>query len=122
MMQPKRTKFRKRHKGRNDGLTKGGAALNFGAFGMKATTNARITARQIEAARRAITRHLKRAGRVWIRIFPDQPVSKISTLAAIVDNQFTGRRTQAVLLGSFALLALLLAILTEFKRQLLWKS
>ena len=76
MMQPKRTKFRKRHKGRNDGLTKGGAALNFGAFGMKATTNARITARQIEAARRAITRHLKRAGRVWIRIFPDQPVSK----------------------------------------------
>ena len=76
MMQPKRTKFRKRHKGRNDGITKGGAALNFGAYGMKATTNARITARQIEAARRAITRHLKRAGRVWIRIFPDQPVSK----------------------------------------------
>ncbi|MGI9437139.1 MAG: 50S ribosomal protein L16 [Geminicoccaceae bacterium] len=76
MMQPKRTKFRKRHKGRNDGITKGGASLNFGAFGMKATTNARITARQIEAARRAITRHLKRAGRVWIRIFPDQPVSK----------------------------------------------
>jgi large subunit ribosomal protein L16 len=76
MMQPKRTKFRKRHKGRNDGITKGGATLNFGAFGMKATTNARITARQIEAARRAITRHLKRAGRVWIRIFPDQPVSK----------------------------------------------
>ncbi len=76
MMQPKRTKFRKRHKGRNDGITKGGASLNFGAFGMKATTNARMTARQIEAARRAITRHLKRAGRVWIRIFPDQPVSK----------------------------------------------
>ena len=76
MMQPKRTKFRKRHKGRNDGITKGGATLNFGAFGMKATTNARVTARQIEAARRAITRHLKRAGRVWIRIFPDQPVSK----------------------------------------------
>ncbi len=76
MMQPKRTKFRKRHKGRNDGITKGGAALNFGAFGMKATTNARVTARQIEAARRAITRHLKRAGRVWIRIFPDHPVSK----------------------------------------------
>jgi large subunit ribosomal protein L16 len=76
MMQPKRTKFRKRHKGRNDGITKGGASLNFGAFGMKATTNARITARQIEAARRAITRHLKRAGRVWIRIFPDHPVSK----------------------------------------------
>ncbi len=76
MMQPKRTKYRKRHKERNDGLTKAGAELNFGAFGMKATTNARVTARQIEAARRAITRHLKRAGRVWIRIFPDRPVSK----------------------------------------------
>jgi large subunit ribosomal protein L16 len=76
MLQPKRTKYRKRQKGRNDGLTKGGAALNFGAFGMKATSNARVTARQIEAARRAITRHLKRAGRVWIRIFPDVPVSR----------------------------------------------
>src|ERR671911_1216155 len=76
MMQPKRTKYRKAHKGRNDGLTKAGAELNFGAFGMKATDNARVTARQIEAARRAITRHLKRAGRVWIRIFPDKPVSK----------------------------------------------
>jgi large subunit ribosomal protein L16 len=76
MLQPKRTKYRKRQKGRNDGLTKGGAALNFGAFGMKATSNARVTARQIEAARRAITRHLKRAGRVWIRIFPDMPVSR----------------------------------------------
>jgi large subunit ribosomal protein L16 len=76
MMQPKRTKYRKRHKGRNEGLTKRGAELNFGSFGMKATTNARVTARQIEAARRAITRHLKRAGRVWIRIFPDVPVSK----------------------------------------------
>jgi large subunit ribosomal protein L16 len=76
MMQPKRTKYRKHHKGRNDGLTKRGAELNFGSFGMKATTNARVTARQIEAARRAITRHLKRAGRVWIRIFPDVPVTK----------------------------------------------
>jgi large subunit ribosomal protein L16 len=76
MLQPKRTKFRKMHKGRNDGMAKGGTDLNFGAFGMKATTNARVTARQIEAARRAITRHLKRAGRVWIRIFPDKPVSK----------------------------------------------
>ena len=76
MMQPKRTKYRKRHKGRNEGLTKGGAELNFGSYGMKATTNARVTARQIEAARRAITRHLKRAGRVWIRVFPDVPVSK----------------------------------------------
>src|SRR5918999_189575 len=76
MMQPKRTKYRKRHKGRNEGFSKGGVELNFGAYGMKATTNARVTARQIEAARRAITRYLKRAGRVWIRIFPDVPVSK----------------------------------------------
>jgi large subunit ribosomal protein L16 len=76
MTQPKRTTYRKRHKGRNDGLTKRGAELNFGSYGMKATTNARVTARQIEAARRAITRHLKRAGRVWIRVFPDVPVSK----------------------------------------------
>jgi len=76
MLQPKRTKFRKAHKGRIRGMTKGGAELNFGAFGMKATEGGRITARQIEAARRAITRHLKRAGRVWIRIFPDKPVSK----------------------------------------------
>ena len=76
MLQPKRTKFRKAHKGRIRGMTKGGAELNFGAFGMKATEGGRITARQIEAARRAITRHLKRAGRVWIRVFPDKPVSK----------------------------------------------
>ena len=76
MLQPKRTKFRKAHKGRIRGMTKGGGELNFGAFGMKATEGGRITARQIEAARRAITRHLKRAGRVWIRIFPDKPVSK----------------------------------------------
>ena len=76
MLQPKRTKFRKAHKGRVRGMTKGGAELNFGAFGMKATEGGRITARQIEAARRAITRHLKRAGRVWIRVFPDKPVSK----------------------------------------------
>ena len=75
MMQPKRTKYRKRHKGRNEGLTKRGAELNFGAYGMKATDNARVSARQLEAARRAITRHLKRAGRVWIRVFPDVPVS-----------------------------------------------
>jgi large subunit ribosomal protein L16 len=76
MMQPKRTKFRKAHKGRIHGLAKGGAELNFGAFGMKAVEPERITARQIEAARRAITRHLKRAGRVWIRVFPDRPVSR----------------------------------------------
>lgn len=76
MLQPKRTKFRKAHKGRIHGLAKGGTALNFGAFGMKATEPGRVTARQIEACRRAITRHLRRAGRVWIRVFPDKPVSK----------------------------------------------
>ena len=75
MLSPKRTKFRKAHKGRIHGQAKGGTRLNFGAFGLKAVEPARITARQIEAARRAITRHMKRAGRVWIRIFPDVPVS-----------------------------------------------
>ena len=75
MLSPKRTKFRKAHKGRIHGLSKGGTQLNFGAYGLKALTPQRVTARQIEAARRAITRHLRRAGRVWIRIFPDVPVS-----------------------------------------------
>ena len=75
MLQPKRTKFRKAHKGRIHGDAKGGTALNFGAFGLKAVEPDRVTARQIEAARRAITRHLKRLGRVWIRVFPDVPVS-----------------------------------------------
>jgi large subunit ribosomal protein L16 len=79
MLQPKRTKFRKAHKGRNSGVAKGGTALNFGTFGLKAIEPERLTARQIEAARRAITRHMKRAGRVWIRIFPDLPVSKKPT-------------------------------------------
>ena len=76
MMQPKKTKFRKAHKGRIHGLAKGGTSLNFGAFGLKALEPERITARQIEAARRAITRSMKRAGRVWIRMFPDVPVSQ----------------------------------------------
>ena len=76
MMQPKRTKFRKAHKGRIHGLAKGGFNLDFGAYGLKAMEPDRLTARQIEAARRAITRHMKRAGRVWIRVFPDVPVSK----------------------------------------------
>src|ERR1700749_2570833 len=76
MMQPKRTKFRKAFKGRIRGDAKGGFALNFGEFGLKAMEPERVTARQIEAARRALTRHMKRAGRVWIRIFPDVPVSK----------------------------------------------
>ena len=76
MLSPKRTKYRKAHKGRIHGLAKGGTALNFGAFGLKALEPERVTARQIEAARRAITRAMKRAGRVWIRIFPDVPVSR----------------------------------------------
>ena len=75
MLQPKRTKFRKQHKGRIHGEAKGGFALNFGSYALKATEPERITARQIEAARRAITRHMKRQGRVWIRVFPDVPVS-----------------------------------------------
>ena len=79
MLQPKRTKFRKAFKGRIHGNAKGGTALNFGAFGLKAMEPERITARQIEACRRAITRHIKRQGRVWIRIFPDVPVSKKPT-------------------------------------------
>lgn len=75
MLSPKRLKFRKQHKGRIHGLAKGGSELSFGTYGLKALTPDRITARQIEAARRAITREMKRAGRVWIRIFPDVPVS-----------------------------------------------
>ena len=75
MLQPKRTKFRKAHKGRIHGLAKGGTKLNFGSFGLKAVQPERVTARQIEAARRALTRHMKRQGRVWIRIFPDVPVT-----------------------------------------------
>jgi len=75
MLQPKRTKFRKQHKGRIHGEAKGGYTLNFGSYALKATEPERVTARQIEAARRAITRHMKRQGRVWIRIFPDVPVS-----------------------------------------------
>ena len=76
MMQPKRTKFRKAFKGRIRGVSKGGCDLNFGQFGLTALEPERVTARQIEAARRALTRHMKRAGRVWIRVFPDVPVSK----------------------------------------------
>jgi len=79
MLQPKRTKFRKAHKGRIHGVAKGGTDLNFGEYGLKAQEPERITARQIEAARRAMTRYMKRAGRVWIRIFPDVPVSSKPT-------------------------------------------
>ena len=76
MLQPARTKFRKAHKGRIKGVATSGATLSFGQFGLKAMEPDRLTARQIEAARRAMTRHMKRAGRVWIRIYPDVPVSK----------------------------------------------
>ncbi|MEJ1992798.1 MAG: 50S ribosomal protein L16 [Maritimibacter sp.] len=79
MLQPKRTKFRKYHKGRIHGQAKGGSTLTFGSFGLKAVEPERITARQIEAARRAMTRHMKRQGRVWIRIFPDTAVSSKPT-------------------------------------------
>ena len=79
MLQPKKTKFRKAFKGRMPGNAKGGTSLNFGSYGLKALEPERVTARQIEAARRAITRQMKRAGRVWIRIFPDLPVSKKPT-------------------------------------------
>lgn len=76
MLQPKRTKFRKQHKGRNRGLANTGSKVSFGEFGLKATARGRLTARQIEAARRTITRHVKRGGKLWIRVFPDKPISK----------------------------------------------
>ncbi|MFP3920349.1 MAG: 50S ribosomal protein L16 [Dichotomicrobium sp.] len=79
MLQPKRTRFRKAHKGRIKGNAKGGYTLNFGSYGLKALEPERVTARQIEAARRAMTRNMKRAGRVWIRVFPDLPVSQKPT-------------------------------------------
>lgn len=76
MLSPKRTKYRKQHKGRIHGLAKGGTQLNFGAYGLKAVSPGRVSARQIEAARRAITRHMRRVGKLWIRVFPDVPVSQ----------------------------------------------
>ncbi|HEX7044894.1 MAG TPA: 50S ribosomal protein L16 [Burkholderiales bacterium] len=76
MLQPKRTKYRKQQKGRNRGLATRGSEVSFGEFGLKATTRGRLTARQIEAARRALTHYIKRGGRVWIRVFPDKPVTK----------------------------------------------
>jgi len=76
MLQPKRTKFRKQHKGRNRGLAQRGNKVSFGEYGLKAVSRGRLTSRQIEAGRRALTRHIKRGGRVWIRVFPDKPVSK----------------------------------------------
>lgn len=76
MLQPKRTKFRKQQKGRNRGLAQVGNRVSFGEYGLKATTRGFVTARQIEAARRAITRHVKRGGKLWIRVFPDKPITK----------------------------------------------
>ena len=76
MLQPKRTKFRKQHKGRNRGLAIRGGRVSFGEFGLKAVGRGRMTARQIEAARRAMTRHVKRGGKIWIRVFPDKPITK----------------------------------------------
>lgn len=76
MLQPKRTKFRKQHKGRNRGLAQRGNKVSFGEYGLKTTDRGRLTARQIEAARRALTRHIKRGGKIWIRVFPDKPISK----------------------------------------------
>jgi large subunit ribosomal protein L16 len=76
MLQPKRTKFRKQHKGRNRGLAFAGSDVSFGEYGLKSTGRGRLTARQIEAARRAITRHVKRGGKIWIRVFPDKPITK----------------------------------------------
>lgn len=76
MLQPKRTKYRKMQKGRNRGLATRGSKVSFGEYGLKAITRGRLTSRQIEAARRALTRHIKRGGRVWIRVFPDKPISK----------------------------------------------
>jgi large subunit ribosomal protein L16 len=76
MLQPKRTKYRKAHKGRIHGTSKGATTLNFGAYGLKSVEPARVSARQIEAARRAITRHMRRVGKLWIRVFPDVPVSE----------------------------------------------
>lgn len=76
MLQPKRTKFRKQHKGRNRGLAQRGSKVSFGTVGLKALEHGRLTARQIEAARRAMTRHVKRGGKIWIRVFPDKPVTE----------------------------------------------
>ena len=135
MLSPKRTKYRKAHKGRIHGVAKGGTALNFGAFGLKALEPARVTARQIEAARRALTRHMKRSGRVWIRIFPDVPVStkpqEVRMGSGKGSPEFWACRvkpgrimfeidgvSQAVAKEAFALAAAKLPIKTSFIRRL----
>ena len=86
MLQPNRTKYRKDQKGRNYGLAQRGAKVSFGQFGLKVTERGRLTARQIEAARRAITRHIKRGGRVWIRVFPDKPISSVWVMVKAIPN------------------------------------
>src|SRR5258705_17989 len=100
MMQPKKTKFRKAHKGRIHGVATSGATLSFGQFGLKAMAPERITARQIEAARRALTRHMKRAGRVWIRVFPDLPVSKKPAEVRLGSGRSMPKGTRAGVVGS----------------------
>jgi large subunit ribosomal protein L16 len=86
MLQPKRTKFRKQHKGRNRGLATRGNKVSFGEYGLKATTRGRLTARQIEAARRAMTRHIKRGGRIWIRVFPDKPGTMLYEMEGVSEE------------------------------------
>jgi large subunit ribosomal protein L16 len=90
MLQPKRTKFRKQHKGRNRGLAVRGSTVSFGEYGLKATGRGRLTARQLEAGRRAMTRHVKRGGKIWIRVFPDKPITK-KPLEAAGQRQRRGR-------------------------------
>ena len=116
MMQPKKTKFRKAHKGRIHGVATSGATLSFGQFGLKAMAPERITARQIEAARRALTRHMKRAGRVWIRVFPDLPVSKKPAEVRMGSGKgapelWVARVKPGTLLGEAPLLLLSLGVL-----------
>ena len=86
MLQPKRTKFRKQHKGRNRGLALRGSKVSFGEFGLKATGRGRLTARQIESARRAMTRHIKRGGKIWIRVFPDKPITNKPLEVRVTSN------------------------------------
>jgi large subunit ribosomal protein L16 len=121
MMQPKKTKFRKAFKGRISGNTKGGAFLNFGEYGLKALEPERVTARQIEAARRALTRHMKRAGRVWIRIFCDVPVSKKFWVARVAPGRImfeVDGVPETVAREAFELAAAKLPIKTRFVQRI----
>ena len=113
MLQPKRTKFRKQHKGRNRGLAQAGNEVSFGEYGLKATTRGRITARQIEAARRAINRHVKRGGKMWIRIFPDVPV----TNKPLETRQGKGKGNVEYWVEAFRLAAAKLPVRTVFETR-----